>query len=173
MQRDLSLPPMAGSMVRGAHASRVSAWASRPSHPNRSRRDAESSTRDACAPRTCAPSDAAIRQAEAGFEGFAPARVKNPVSYHRTSQRGLCIVRWSPMSPSGFRARGRTSPLGTTGSTFHERVFKPTIPTFVMLSCARHPVRFRSELRPCVTGFFTSFRMTILVRRRSLAIVSS
>ena len=41
-----------GREVRGAHASRVLAWASRPSHPIRSRRDAESSTRDACAPRT-------------------------------------------------------------------------------------------------------------------------
>ena len=38
--------------VRGAHASRVSAWASRPSHRIRSRRDAESSTRDVCVPRT-------------------------------------------------------------------------------------------------------------------------
>ena len=36
---------------RGAHASRVHAWSSRPSHPNRSRRDAESCTRDGCAPR--------------------------------------------------------------------------------------------------------------------------
>src|ERR1035437_944066 len=48
-------------LVRGAHASRVSAWASRPSHPNRSRRDAERSTRDACAPRTN------TNQAEASF----------------------------------------------------------------------------------------------------------
>jgi len=39
------------SVVRKAHASRVSARASRLSPPNRSRREAESSPRDACAPR--------------------------------------------------------------------------------------------------------------------------
>jgi hypothetical protein len=36
----------------GAHASRVPAWASSLRHPNGSRRDAGSSTRDGCAPRT-------------------------------------------------------------------------------------------------------------------------
>jgi len=39
-------------LVRGPHASRVLIRASRPNHPNDCRRDAESSTRDACAPRT-------------------------------------------------------------------------------------------------------------------------
>jgi hypothetical protein len=40
------------SPARGAHPSRVQVRASRPNPPNRPRRDAGGSTRDACAPRT-------------------------------------------------------------------------------------------------------------------------
>src|ERR1035437_619012 len=58
------------SVVWGAHASRVSVWASRPNHPNRFRRDAEGSRRDACAPRTNAI------QAEASFGVLDPMGIK-------------------------------------------------------------------------------------------------
>src|ERR1035437_716032 len=108
------------SVVRGAHASRVSVWASRPNHPNRSRRDAEGSRRDACAPRTNAI------QAEARFGVLDPEGINYPRRKHHEdeSPRRKTGANWNAGRCAAahhcvFLYGARPGRPGATGGVWH------------------------------------------------------
>ena len=117
------------ALVRGAHASRVPAWASRPSHPKRSRRDAESSTRDACAPRTpdigfC---NAGACSGDSYWEKMAHCLHQEPV---------VCGLRSGPTSSQRVAPKNCAVRNTNMATLAHSRIFPPRI--LVPSRCQRY-----------------------------------